>query len=56
MDSRTVEPHRPEIAMWSEYQTRRSPSAMEGRNFYNESVQKIAPHRDDLKIEGHFKI
>jgi Domain of unknown function (DUF5069) len=38
----------PEIAMWSEYQTRRSPSDKEGRDFYSESVQKIAPYRDDL--------
>ena len=26
----------------------RSPSDGEGRSHYNESVQKIAPHRDDL--------
>jgi len=38
----------PEITMWSEYETQRSPSDAEGRDFYNKSVQKIAPLRDDL--------
>ena len=38
----------PEIMTWSNYQAQRSPSDAEGRSFYNESVQKIAPHRDDL--------
>jgi hypothetical protein len=38
----------PEIMTWSKYQAQRSPSDAEGRSFYNESVQKIAPHRDDL--------
>ena len=37
-----------EIMIWSEYQTKRSPSDVEGRGFYGESVQKIAPGRDDL--------
>ena len=32
------------------------PSDAECRDLYNESAQKIAPHRDDLRIEGHFKI
>jgi hypothetical protein len=34
----------PEIMMWSEYQTQRSPSDAEGLDFYNESVQKILQH------------
>ena len=38
----------PEIMFWSEYQAQRSPSDAEGRDFYNGSVQKIAPQRDDL--------
>jgi hypothetical protein len=37
-----------EIMIWSEYQIQRSPSDTEGRTFYNESVQRIAPNRDDL--------
>ena len=37
-----------EIAAWSEYQNRRGPSDNESREHYNESVQKLAPDRDDL--------
>jgi hypothetical protein len=48
MDSRAFEPHWTEIMTWSNYQAQRSPSDAEGRSFYNESVQKIAPRRDDL--------
>ena len=38
----------PEIITWSEYQTQRSPSDTEGREYYNESVKNLAPNRDDL--------
>jgi hypothetical protein len=37
-----------EIAAWSEYQNRRGPSDNESRESYNESIQKLAPDRDDL--------
>ena len=37
-----------EIATWSEYQNRRGPSDNESREHYNESIQKLAPDRDDL--------
>ena len=37
-----------EIAAWSEYQNRRGPSDNESREHYNESIQKLAPDRDDL--------
>jgi Domain of unknown function (DUF5069) len=37
-----------EIAEWSEYQNRRGPSDSESREFFNESIKKIAPDRDDL--------
>jgi len=38
----------PEIMLWSEFQIRRSPSDVEGREHYNESIKKLAPNRDDL--------
>ena len=38
----------PEIMVWSEFQTRRSPSDVESREHYNESIKKLAPKRDDL--------
>ena len=34
--------------LWSEFQIRRSPSDVEGREHYNESIKKLAPNRDDL--------
>jgi hypothetical protein len=37
-----------EIAAWSEYQTTRGPSDTESRQYFNESIQKLAPDRDDL--------
>ena len=37
-----------EIAAWSEYQNRRGPSDNESREHFNESIQKLAPDRDDL--------
>ena len=38
----------PEIMLWSEFQIRRSPSDVESREYYNESIKKLAPNRDDL--------
>ena len=38
----------PEIMLWSEFQVRRSPSDIESREHYNESIKKLAPDRDDL--------
>jgi hypothetical protein len=37
-----------EITAWSEYQATRGPSDTESRQYFNESVQKLAPNRDDL--------
>jgi hypothetical protein len=37
-----------EILTWSEYQMRRVPTDNEGREFFNEIIQKIAPDRDDI--------
>jgi Domain of unknown function (DUF5069) len=37
-----------DIAAWSQYQNGRGPSDCESREFFNESIQKIAPGRDDL--------
>ena len=38
----------PEIMLWSEFQIRRSPSDVESREHYNESIKNLAPNRDDL--------
>jgi uncharacterized protein DUF5069 len=38
----------PEIIAWSDYQTQRSPSDIESRESYNESIKNLAPNRDDL--------
>jgi hypothetical protein len=37
-----------EIVAWSEYQLRRGPSDNESRQDFNDAIQKLAPHRDDL--------
>jgi Domain of unknown function (DUF5069) len=37
-----------EIAAWSAYQNGRGPSDNESRESYSESIQKLAPDRDDL--------
>jgi hypothetical protein len=37
-----------DIAAWSEYHARRGPTDNEGRQFFNETLQKIAPDRDDV--------
>ena len=37
-----------EIATWSEYHIGRGPSDNESREHFNESIQKLAPNRDDL--------
>ena len=37
-----------EIAAWSLYQTSRGPTDNEGRQHFNETLEKIAPERDDL--------
>ena len=42
----------PQIMMWSEYQTQRSPSHAEGLDFYIESVQKIARTAMILQYAG----
>jgi hypothetical protein len=37
-----------EIAAWSEYHLNRVPTDNEGRQYFNELLQKIAPDRDDI--------
>jgi hypothetical protein len=37
-----------EIYQWSEYQNQRSPYDIEGREYVNEMVKKVAPDRDDV--------
>ena len=37
-----------EIYQWSQYQMQRSPSDNEGREYFNEMVQKVASDRDDI--------
>ena len=37
-----------EIADWSAYQNKRGPSDHESREYFNESVRKLAPDRDDV--------
>jgi hypothetical protein len=36
------------IYAWSNYQIQRSPSDVEGREFFNESMKTPAPERDDI--------
>jgi hypothetical protein len=38
----------PEISIWSEWMTRRGPTDNEDRTYFNESVEKLAPQRDDI--------
>jgi hypothetical protein len=37
-----------DIFNWSEYQIRRGPTDNESREFFNETIQKLAPDRDDI--------
>jgi hypothetical protein len=37
-----------DIFTWSEYQMRRGPTDNESREFFNETIQKLAPDRDDI--------
>jgi hypothetical protein len=37
-----------EIYAWSAFQTQRSPSDIDGREFFNEAVKAVAPERDDI--------
>lgn len=37
-----------EIVAWSQYQLSRGPTDNEGRQYFNEALQKIAPARDDI--------
>jgi hypothetical protein len=37
-----------EIAAWSEYVLRRGPMDNEGRQHFNEALEKLAPSRDDI--------
>jgi hypothetical protein len=37
-----------EIAAWSDYHAQRGPTDNESRQYFNETVQKIAPDRDDI--------
>jgi hypothetical protein len=36
------------IYAWSNYQIQRSPSDVECREFFNESMKTLAPERDDI--------
>lgn len=36
------------IAAWSKHQDQRAPANTDGREFFQEVHQKIAPHRDDI--------
>jgi hypothetical protein len=48
--TKNAQPYRtsPEIEQWSEWQTRRGPLDTEGREFFQEIHQKIAPAREDI--------
>jgi Domain of unknown function (DUF5069) len=37
-----------EIFSWSQYHLQRGPSDNESRQYFNETLQKIAPERDDI--------
>jgi hypothetical protein len=37
-----------DIFTWSEYQMRRGPTDNESRGYFNETIQKLAPDRDDI--------
>lgn len=37
-----------EIAAWSEHVLRRGPTDNEGRQYFNETLEKLAPNRDDI--------
>jgi hypothetical protein len=37
-----------EIATWSEHHLRRGPTDNEGRQYFNETLEKLAPDRDDI--------
>ena len=37
-----------EIAVWSEHHLRRGPTDNEGRQYFNETLEKLAPNRDDI--------
>ncbi|MBV9390331.1 MAG: DUF5069 domain-containing protein [Verrucomicrobia bacterium] len=37
-----------EIVTWSDYQVRRGPYDNEGRQYFNDSIEKLAPSRDDI--------
>jgi Domain of unknown function (DUF5069) len=37
-----------EVELWSEYQVRRGPLDNESRQHFNETLEKIAPNRDDI--------
>jgi Domain of unknown function (DUF5069) len=37
-----------DIFTWSEYHMRRGPTDNESREFFNETIQKLAPNRDDI--------
>ena len=37
-----------EVYEWSQYQLQRGPSDVEGREYFNETVTKVAPDRDDV--------
>jgi hypothetical protein len=48
--SKAAKPHRssPEIEQWSEWQARRCPMDVEGRQFFQEIHQKYGPAREDI--------
>jgi hypothetical protein len=46
--SSTTKPADSAIAAWSQYQDQRAPANPDGREFFQEIHQKIAPKRDDL--------
>jgi hypothetical protein len=48
--SKAAKPYRtsPEIEQWSDWQTRRCPMDVEGREYFQELHQKIGPAREDI--------